>query len=247
MSQSGSVRSCPSVDVGRRHCVCSTARSRLAGLAWTGAPSGGLAPPDPCQAAAECCSMGLLLPGCVPRIVAVEGCPWPGRPRGWAQLGGRSPGLPLAAAVLPAGRQRKVRCARSCVKARLLPLLRRSSRAALRCAALTPALSAWASRRQQEEQKLQRPAAQRPGERRASFSPPPLRRPWEAQPPLRVAAAHSPQKMPRKRTAFFVWHIQHPREAIMKLIIAGSRTFTDYQLLWQTLAPERSRITQVIT
>ena len=33
----------------------------------------------------------------------------------------------------------------------------------------------------------------------------------------------------------------------MKLIIAGSRTFTDYQLLCQTLAPERHRITQVIT
>jgi hypothetical protein len=28
----------------------------------------------------------------------------------------------------------------------------------------------------------------------------------------------------------------------MKLIIAGSRTFTDYQLLCQTLALERSRI-----
>ena len=33
----------------------------------------------------------------------------------------------------------------------------------------------------------------------------------------------------------------------MKLIIAGSRTFTDYQLLCQTLAPEHHRITQVIT
>ena len=33
----------------------------------------------------------------------------------------------------------------------------------------------------------------------------------------------------------------------MRLIIAGSRTFTDYQLLCQTLAPERHRITQVIT
>src|SRR5262249_51872839 len=32
---------------------------------------------------------------------AVEGFPWPGRPRGWAPLGSRSPGLPLAAAVLP--------------------------------------------------------------------------------------------------------------------------------------------------
>ena len=32
----------------------------------------------------------------------------------------------------------------------------------------------------------------------------------------------------------------------MKLIIAGSRTFTDYQLLCQTLAPERHRITEVL-
>jgi YspA, cpYpsA-related SLOG family len=33
----------------------------------------------------------------------------------------------------------------------------------------------------------------------------------------------------------------------MKLIIAGSRTFTDYQLLCRTLTPELLRITQVIT
>jgi hypothetical protein len=33
----------------------------------------------------------------------------------------------------------------------------------------------------------------------------------------------------------------------MKLIIAGSRTFTNYQRLCQTLALERHRITQVIT
>jgi hypothetical protein len=32
----------------------------------------------------------------------------------------------------------------------------------------------------------------------------------------------------------------------MKLIIAGSHTFTDYQLLCQTLAPERHRITEVL-
>ena len=32
----------------------------------------------------------------------------------------------------------------------------------------------------------------------------------------------------------------------MKLIIAGSRTFTDYQLLCQTLAPQRYHITEVI-
>jgi len=33
----------------------------------------------------------------------------------------------------------------------------------------------------------------------------------------------------------------------MKLIIAGSRTFTDYQRLCQVLAPDRHRIAQVIT
>ena len=33
----------------------------------------------------------------------------------------------------------------------------------------------------------------------------------------------------------------------MKLIIAGSRSFANYQLLCQTLAPERPRIMQVIT
>jgi hypothetical protein len=151
-------------------------------------------------------SSGLALAGlCAADRDAVEGFPWPGRPRGWAQLGSRSPGLPLAAAVLPAGRRRNVRSARSCVKARLLPLLRRSSRAALRCAALTPAPSAWASPRKQEEHNLQRPAAYRPGERRARFSPPPLetQMPWEAKQPLRVAAAHSPQKNTSAEHCFF--------------------------------------------
>ena len=33
----------------------------------------------------------------------------------------------------------------------------------------------------------------------------------------------------------------------MKIVIAGSRSFHDYQLLCQTLAPERHRITQVLT
>jgi hypothetical protein len=33
----------------------------------------------------------------------------------------------------------------------------------------------------------------------------------------------------------------------MKLIIAGSRTVTDYRLLCQVLAPDKERITQVIT
>jgi hypothetical protein len=33
----------------------------------------------------------------------------------------------------------------------------------------------------------------------------------------------------------------------MKVIIAGSQTFTDYQCLCQVLAPDRHRITQVLT
>ncbi len=33
----------------------------------------------------------------------------------------------------------------------------------------------------------------------------------------------------------------------MKVIIAGSRTFTDYQFLCQVLAPDRHHITQVLT
>src|SRR5712691_10842929 len=83
----------------------------------------------------------------------------------------------------------------------LLPL--RSSRAALRSAALTPAPAALASPRKTEEHTLQRPAAYRPGERSARFRPPPLRRPWEAQPPLRVAVAHSPQKNTSEEDCFF--------------------------------------------
>jgi hypothetical protein len=38
-----------------------------------------------------------------------------------------------------------------------------------------------------------------------------------------------------------------PQGGLMKLIIAGSRTFTDYQRLCQVLAPDRHRIAQVIT
>src|SRR5262249_25147184 len=77
----------------------------------------------------------------------------------------------------------------------LAPASRPARRAPQLCwvPALTPAPFAWASPLQRQNQKLQRPAAQRPGGRSASFSPPPRKRPWEAQPPLRVAAAHSTQ------------------------------------------------------
>ncbi|MGE3537294.1 MAG: DUF4326 domain-containing protein [Candidatus Tectimicrobiota bacterium] len=40
---------------------------------------------------------------------------------------------------------------------------------------------------------------------------------------------------------------QRPHGGLMKLIIAGSRTFTDYQKLCQVLAPDRHRIAQVLT
>ena len=43
------------------------------------------------------CTAGL----CAADRAAVEGFPWPGRRQGWTELGGRSPGLRLLAAVLP--------------------------------------------------------------------------------------------------------------------------------------------------
>jgi hypothetical protein len=55
------------------------AHSRLAGLAWSGAPFGVSAPPNPCQTEAGCCSIGLLLTGlCTADTGAVEGFSWPG-------------------------------------------------------------------------------------------------------------------------------------------------------------------------
>src|SRR5262249_6528284 len=75
-----------------------------------------------------------------------------------------------------------------------------------------------------------------------------FQRPWDAKPALRVAAAHSPQKNTSEEDCFFCLANPTPqKEASMQLIIAGSRTFTDYQRLCQVLAPERSRITQVLT
>ena len=127
----------------------------------------------------------------------MEGVPWPGRRRGRAGSGA----APLACIwpllfFLLGGDARYAALAPASRPARRAPQLRWVP-------ALTPAPSAWASPRKQEEQKLQRPAAYRPGERRARFSPPPLRRPWEAQPPLRVAAAHSPQKNASEEDCFF--------------------------------------------
>jgi hypothetical protein len=41
--------------------------------------------------------------------------------------------------------------------------------------------------------------------------------------------------------------LHHLHGGLMKLLIAGSRTFTDYQRLCQVLAPDRHRIAQVLT
>jgi hypothetical protein len=78
--------------------ACRTRRGR--GLA---ASAGAACPPTPRQSLrSQGRSSGLALAGlCAADRDTVEGFPWPGRPRGWAQLGSRSPGLPLAAAVLP--------------------------------------------------------------------------------------------------------------------------------------------------
>ena len=125
------------------------------------------------------------------------------RPRGWAQLGGRSPGLRLAAAVFRPWKA---------TQCNLRSLLRQGPRASAlpMCPtwvpALTPAPSDWASPRKDGKHKLQRPAARRPGERRARFTPPPLetQRPWGAQQPLRVGCSTQPKdKNPGQKTDCF--------------------------------------------
>jgi YspA, cpYpsA-related SLOG family len=49
-----------------------------------------------------------------------------------------------------------------------------------------------------------------------------------------------------KSVCFYFSRCVRRKVVHMKLIIAGSRTFTDYQLLCHTLAPERHRITEVL-
>jgi len=168
---------------------------------WRGlaGSAGAACPPTPRQSLrSQGRSSGLSLAGLYAADRdAVEGFPWRGRPRGGAPLGGRSPGLPLAAAVFRPGKA---------THGNLRSLLRQgqaSLRSVLR--SLDTRSLRLASRRKDGKHKLQQPAAYRPGERRASFSPPPLetQRPWEAQPPLRVAAAHSPQKNTSKENCFF--------------------------------------------
>jgi hypothetical protein len=58
-----------------------------------------------------------------------------------------------------------------------------------------------------------------------------------------VARSCGPQRGAREPPA----GSSHPQGGLMKVIIAGSRTFTDYQRLCQVLAPERHRITQILT
>src|SRR5262249_8627313 len=94
------------------------ARVCLVELTWAGVHPGGWAPPDPCQPQRIVVRLVFYCRAVCCDRAAVEGVPWPGRPRGGAQLGGRSPGLGLAAAVLPAGGRRTARGARPCPKPR---------------------------------------------------------------------------------------------------------------------------------
>src|SRR5262245_25186013 len=104
-----------------------------------------------------------------------------------AQLGGRSPALRLAAAVCRAWKATQYN-----LRSLLRPGPLRSP------AALGPRLDTRSLRlaalRKDGPHKLQRPAAQRPGERSACFTPPPLetQRPWGAQLPLRVDCSIQP-------------------------------------------------------
>ena len=77
------------------------ARVCLMELAWAGVHPGGLAPPDPCQPKRIVVRLVFYCRAVCRGSEAVEGFPWPGRHRGWAQLGGRSPGLHLARCGFP--------------------------------------------------------------------------------------------------------------------------------------------------
>src|SRR5215831_12329978 len=197
---------------GRRRTLVSDA-ARV----WAGAPRGGSAPPHPCQPKRIVSRLVFSEPGCVPRI----GTPWKASHGRGGLAGGRSLGAAPLACLWPL---RVFLLEGDARYAPLAPASRPARRAPQRrwVLALTPAPSAWASRRKQENQNLQRPAAQRPGERSASFSPPPLRRPWEAQPPLRDAAAHSPQNNASAEHCFFrLVALRARREVTMKLIMPG--------------------------
>jgi hypothetical protein len=106
--------------------------------------------------------------------------------------GVRSPGLRLVAAVVRPGKA--TQCNRRALlrqgQAPLRSVLRSLDTRALRLAAP----------RKDGPHKLQRPAASRPGERSACFTPPPLetQRPWGAQPPLRVGCSTQPKEKPRR-------------------------------------------------
>jgi hypothetical protein len=182
------VRSCPSADVGRRHGACRAgtlapgASGRVVRTLWW------LGAPRPLPGRSGVVFDGSLTAGlCAADRAAVEGFPWPGRVGG-----GQGSGAAPLACIWPL---RFFLLGGNAMYAPLAPASRPARRAPQRrwVPALTPAPFAWAARRKQENQKLQRPAASRPGQRSASFSPPPRKRPWEAQLALRGAAAHSPQ------------------------------------------------------
>ena len=89
----------------------------------------GLPPPNPCQAAADCCSMGLLLPGCVPRI----GPLWKASHGQGGLAGGRSSG----AAPLACGWPLRFSCLET-TQGTLRSLLRQGPRYALPSSAGSP-------------------------------------------------------------------------------------------------------------
>src|SRR6516165_8493957 len=117
------------------------ARARLADLAWADVHPGGWAPPDPCQPQRIVVRWVFYCRAVCRDRDAAEGFPWPGSPRGWVELGGRSSGLRLAAAVFLLGGDARY--------AALAPASRPALRAPQRrwVPALTPAPFAWAARR----------------------------------------------------------------------------------------------------
>src|SRR4029453_1819131 len=67
-----------------------------------------------------------------------------------------------------------------------------------------------------------------------------------ATPACRCSTQPSEKNTSEEHCFFRFVALRARREAIMKLIVAGSRAFTDYQLLCQTLAPQRHHITELI-
>src|SRR2546428_2407050 len=126
------------------------------------------------------------------------------RPRGWAQLGGRSPGLRLAAAVFRPWKATQYNpggaTARGRASAPYPPIARNGSPP---CHGLIR--QDWLRRVRTENTNCSDQPLNGQGSVAPVFTPPPLetQRPWGAQLPLRVGCSTQPSEKPLGRRLFF--------------------------------------------